>query len=705
MADGPYTTRALRAASAAPNCGAGECPNCDKTGLAALVVTPTVADENYAKDVHGTIAPLLQGVADPVLTASGYALRTLRKGYLMAFYQDNPKVSIEAAGQHGWTLAKVDAGGYMTPTRFDLVESGQDAKSEPFSCSRTAGYASALLFVIPHAKRAGRVWVAFSSHPWSKKVRDAYAGSEALRNQGMTCIDASKAACNRSIKLTAENISKAIADFTPKLDPKAFEGNPFPIRPMASEHQEGVALARKVSFLRDITNQLMRPETPDDVIAQATEAIGKSKTGFTIADAMIVAVPDPEGITTTTAQRRITLCNTAAEWVDNFKDGAKDARPYEKTGYWRLQSALSIKGLMDIIADPGRKAVAEAIKHQGLNGQPITRREYDAKIKSGQLPPNAGFMPDVFQDSVGGHVAPSSTGTLTVPTPDAIRGNTQAQQAEVTEKLVGTAQGMNWQKFLDTYQSKTKHDEQLLAKCELDHKAWLQSAAFTQLYEHQFDETNHADGKAYAICVNNCLMGGPMSEAAMDWWKDFLVEDPSVKRNLLVRALLGNQAPFFTWFKEIDQTSKTWDELKGLLDLVKESREHAKQAQEKANKAEAAMAAGGDPHAAADAAKTAKMASGGAEAIAGAMEETKDTAQQLLNTATAVAASKDKAGTLSDTLRIQLKKLSISLMGKSEQGLEAVKLQVPVDVFARLCRSMVAETENLLSRTSQAAGR
>lgn len=693
MADGPYTTRALQIAAHAPNCGIGECEKCDKAGLAALLVLPSVADPAYAAGVHDTIAPLLKGVADPVLTASGYVIRTLRRGYVMAYYADNPKASIEAGGQGGWTIARVDAGGYMMPTRFALVESGQDDKEESFACSRTAAYASALLFVIPNAQRAGNVWVAFSTHPWSKQVRDAYAGSEALRKQGMTCINASTATCERSIKLTTGNLSKAVADFTPNLDTTAFQGNPFPVRPLGAEFTTALDAAMRVSFLRDIATQTLRPESAADVVAQAKVAIERANNGFTLDNAMIVSLPDPEGITTTTAQRRITLCNTAAEWIDQFKDGGRDDWPYEKTGYWRLQSALTIEGLLKIIAAPGEKEAQEAAKHQDLNGKPITRTAYNAQIKAGTLPANAGFMPDTYQDSIGGHVTRSDMGTLTIPTPDAIRSHIQGLQNEVTQKLTGKAQGMNWEAFLDTYKQKVQQDKDRLARFELDHKAWLQSDSFQQLHEHNFDDTTLADGLPYARCINNCLMGGPLTKNAMAWWDPFLRPDPRLKNNLLVRAMLGNQQSFFGWFTQLDQVSKTWDELKGVLDLEKELREKAEHAEKEAR-------AGG-----AAAASTAKAASGVAMVAAQALEETQAITQQLITTASAVAAAKDEAGTLTDALRTQLKKLSISLMGKSREGLEAVKLQVPVEVFARLCRAMAGHTEELFSKAGEVAGR
>src|SRR5699024_5083431 len=77
----------------------------------------------------------------------------------------------------------------------------------------------------------------------------------------------------------------------------------------------------------------------DLLLSEANKALGKDGE-FTIDDAMIVGLPDPEGVTATAAQRRITLCNRAADWVQAFKDDLG-----QQNGHWRLQSALTVQGL------------------------------------------------------------------------------------------------------------------------------------------------------------------------------------------------------------------------------------------------------------------------------------------------------------------------------------------------------------------------
>ncbi|MEJ2715482.1 MAG: T6SS effector BTH_I2691 family protein [Acidihalobacter sp.] len=669
MAEGNrYSANAQKAASSASPCAAGKCPNCDKQGLAVLLTIPTLAETTYANSVRGTIAPLLDGTADPALAASGYVMRTLREGYVMAFYE-NDKLSPEIAAQGGWSLNRVHKGGYLTPARFAAAEAGTTAAEAPFSCSRVAGFASALLFTIPKAEHAGKVWVAFSSHPWSAKVREAYAADAAMRDKYMTCIEAAAGTCRRSLALTPDNLSKAVIDFVPQRDPKVLKGNPWPLRHLAADAEHlGRPLRENFPFLRDLLDTTLRPEDAADVYAQAEAAIGSSG-ALTIANAMIVGLADAEGVTTTAAQRRITLCNSAAEWIADFRDNQG-----EQNGYWRLQSALSIKGLLALVDNQASDHKKREAPYAHLQGKAVTRHEFDAMMSAHQLPKDARFAPDQRHTPAGAcpegmsvTYADPSRGTIDIPSAERIERDAAKLKQDIRDKLTAKARGMDWTKFLQTYENKVRDDKQRLARLELDHKAWLESDLFRHLYSVDFDDTALVDGLPYASCVNNCLMGGPMTDKALDWWSGFLAQDPSLKHNLLVRALLGNQTAFFGWFTQLSQKATTFDELKGLLDVVREAHAQGRSA--------------------------------------GSAQNADGLAQSLLMIATSVAAALDKAGTLGEGLRERLKRLGLSLMGKSEPGLKLYVLRVPLSVAARLWRSMAGATENVLAKSAEVGQR
>lgn len=219
-----YGSRANAAAATATACGGQGCPSCVKTGLPVLLVRPGLADAAYANARRKYVEPLLKGVADQKLTASGYVMRTLRKGYLHAYYEHPHTPELKQQG--GWQLFHVDEGGYLTPVA--LAAAGEDPKA--FYCKRTEAYAIAMLFVIPDAANTQRVWVGFSDHPWSEPVRKRYAANESLRSKRMACIDAKAGRAERSLPMSVLNIEECVADYKPKLaqtHPEALRGNPF----------------------------------------------------------------------------------------------------------------------------------------------------------------------------------------------------------------------------------------------------------------------------------------------------------------------------------------------------------------------------------------------------------------------------------------------------------------------------------------------
>lgn len=674
MPYGLITQRALEAAKHAPNVAAGKCPKCDKFGLALLVVRPGLADKRYADSVHGSIEPLLKGTADVPLTDAGYCLRSLRGGYLQAFYE-KPLVRIDAAAQGGWSIDRVDAGGYLTPTTYDREVPGGIHQAEPFACSRTAAYAQAALFVIPDAKRAGKVWIAFSSHPWSETVRKAYAGSTALRDQYMTCIDTDAMSCSRSLSLTVENIQQAVADFTPSLDPAVLEGNPFPRKPLADDDDAVQRALRLAPFLRKVADQSFRHDDAAAVHEQAGVVMREG--GFAPEQALIVSVADPEGVTTEAAQRRITLCHTANEWVAGFKDDKG-----QPNGYWRLQSAYAVRGLLKLMATPAAKDAAEHARYDpSLNLTTMDRATFERYQREGKLPSDAALVTTDFNETrMGQHPIDRhpAYGRVVMPTPDAIRRASVARMTTILEKLDGKARGLNWERFLETYEKKAKADQARLAQVEQDYRAWLDSAARKHLTSHDFDERDRADGLAYAECVNNLTLGGPITDNGMAWFKPLLGEDPTRKEAILTRALLGNQADFFGWFGERDQQTKSLDELKGILDLddvqrAKETLAHK------------------------------------AAAWSDMLKRRDYVAQALIVTANATSAGLLKTGQLSDAFSRRLQTLARMLVAKSantgKDAAQLLKLQVPYSVGTHLWHAMLDVREQMFPGAAQAGSR
>lgn len=710
---GPISNQAFKVSASTPNCQFSGCPKCDNQGLALLVVRPGLANRHYAAQHAGSTSTLTAGMGLPELTAAGYVMRTLRQGYLMQFFPDNHEITVDAAAQSGWRVHRVDEGGYLTPATFGTVDLASE--DEGFACSRTEGYAGAMLLTIPHPKSAGTVWIAFSSHPWSKPVRDFYASaSDADRQRMMTRIDATNAKSNRSVELRVESLQSAVLDYVPAVPPVALEGTPFPRRMLAGD---GWVDLKEFGFLTNTFSTMKRQETASDVQMRATAAMGLSTGNADGGKPMIVGVPDPEGNTTEAAQRRITLSNTAAEWIDGIQ-GKWDpsANRATKPGYRCLQSALSIKGLLIQMNEEGERRKQAEAAYADLDGKAVTRMDFNAMMKAGQLPKDAQFIygnVDARSEAAGS--IDFINGTIRIPADQDIN----ATAKKVKEKLTATIRdsrhvSYNWEKFLETYADKVDADKKVLPKLELDHEAWLQSDARKQLTTKNFDEHTRADGLPYAMCVANMTLGGPMTDDAVGWWKDFLTEDPNAKDNILVRAMLGNQQDFYSWITDIDQESKGWDEAKGVADILIEARNKRKEAEVMA----AHRAAGGHGEAATQTGTTANGQAGahggtgskagtdthaqGAAAVAATEEEAlvaavgakrvadlEFAAQTLLSTISSLAAKLDKAQQLSDGLRGKLRLLGIAMMEKMTDGLKLYKVTLPLNVVSRIWRHMV----------------
>ncbi len=560
-----YTANAQSAAALSKPCGGSGCPACVKAGLPVLLVRPGLADKKYADAHKDAIAPLLAGVADPQLTASGYVMRTLRQGYLYAYYEKWPAGQIQK--QKGWEVFRVDDGGYLTP--IPLEAAGTPASE--FACQRSESYATAMLYVIQDAKNVGKVWVGFSSSPWSENTRRLYSSNEKRRNQRMACIDASSGSAQRGKALTADNIVQCVADYDPKLEPVVLKGNPFPRRIPAKEGQTNGANAQPSPTAMDaVANSKLfpgakakaRPEDAALVQRQAQDLIARiPNKPYTDKNLLIVSVPDAEGVTTEAAQLRITLCNTANEWAS--EPGKAD----------RLRSALQIEGMYKLIEQSGEDRKTKNAKFAHLNDKKVTHKEFEAMKEAGQLPEEAWFSPDqnMTPNPLGITVEDPNNGTIVIPGAKQIDYQTSDMLKKFEDGLSKQGAKLAYRQFLATYRARVDADEKRLKELEKDYGAWLQSDARKLVTTCDFDENTPVDGVHYCACVANVTLGGPITDQGQDWFKPFLSEDPNDKEALLTRALLGNQASSFAWYTALDPrdvAAKIEEKAKDVLDLV-----------------------------------------------------------------------------------------------------------------------------------------
>ncbi|NWC11979.1 hypothetical protein HX776_24650, partial [Pseudomonas agarici] len=121
-----------------------------------------------------------------------------------------------------------------------------------------------------------------------------------------------------------------------------------------------------------------RPERASDLMAQA-QALCEAG-GYSLSDVNIVCLPDAVGITHEAAVLRSTLCNRASLWLSRQPEGS-----------WRLQTAMSIEGLLREIDARGEARKAQLAEYAEYQGKPITRQAFEDAKKAASLPPDAQF--------------------------------------------------------------------------------------------------------------------------------------------------------------------------------------------------------------------------------------------------------------------------------------------------------------------------
>lgn len=139
------------------------CPNCIKFGFPILPVRYAVANNaaEVEKKAPALNAPFGLGVQDIALAEESaiYTLRLLRNGYLYVFNEVRSQ----------WKAYQVDSVADLT--EFDIEDSPppQDNTAQAV-CSRHGTQILAKCIIVPDAKQAGALWLAFSANPWTPAV-------------------------------------------------------------------------------------------------------------------------------------------------------------------------------------------------------------------------------------------------------------------------------------------------------------------------------------------------------------------------------------------------------------------------------------------------------------------------------------------------------------------------------------------------------
>ncbi len=566
-----YSSNAITAARRTKTCGAGGCASCVKSGLPVLLTRPGLAEARYAARSAVQTRQLMAGLSAPDLKFSDYVMRALRTGYVYVYYQ-TPAMHALIGGE-GWEAYAVDEAGYVSP--IPLENPPLPEEMPRFSCERAAGYAAAMLINIKEPSRAGEVWIGFSEVPLSVKVRQNYAADPELLNQRFTRLNASTGQSSRALALTDGAIQGAIADYDVERGRmlEGLRGNPH--RPGQVALDKNGKVPEKPASEDAQTEE--RRESAKDVAAAAAAIAGASRDPAA-RQPLILGVSDPVGMAHEAAHLRLTLPSKAVTWLMAQEDGAR-----------RLQTAVTLVGLQQMLVEQARVREADfrdrnppAMSAMDLRAEMITKTEFEARQKAGIVPSSASWSPLAIPMNGPWGKGVASSGQNGYGTVHVAGGAFEADALELIDKIKKKASGktrdtvtgksLGWEDYLKEFGRYSAEDKALRKHIQGDHRDLLSWNGRKLVTGFDFDETSPEDGIYYSQVVANLLHGGPIDDEAVEWYADFVKDDPSNKDNLLVRAMLGNQKDAFEqfsgWSVEEGQRNKATEVLNNLLDLA-----------------------------------------------------------------------------------------------------------------------------------------
>ncbi|WP_279432454.1 T6SS effector BTH_I2691 family protein [Xanthomonas oryzae] len=258
----------------------------------------------------------------------------------------------------------------------------------------------------------------------------------------------------------------------------------------------------------------------------------------------------------------MTQCNSAKRWLYD-KNKQSEQRP------WRLQTALSIEGLLKEIDERNNAAKQnlQELQQRGMGGKKVTRAEFDRMIKNKELPPGTYFQESGRVTESGEYIPDFSKGTIVLQNGHGLDQDTAKLKQQVLDKLKSKEGAYPFRDFLQRYTAMVEADLKKLAQVELDHQVWIQSAARKLVTDNDCAQQIRMDGLHFASLVADITNGGAMTDKGLEWYSAFLSDDPEHKEALLTRALLGNQDAFHKAFK----ATKLHKEAKNLFKLFEDA--------------------------------------------------------------------------------------------------------------------------------------
>lgn len=211
------------------------CEYCDKRGV-------PIFPARYAVALPNANAPALTNKPSVALpdASSQYTLRALRSGYLYVYDEARKR----------WDDYFVTEDGYFFKTSTQAKGQPLVLPKKPFSCPDEGHRAIASCITIPDAKRATKVWLAFSDGQWTEAVRKRHDSAD-YRKKHMRCVDVKAYSASIDAKhcLPIKDAGSKIAEYA--LDKaalgKAVGFSPVPLASRKGHAERLIAEAEKLA--------------------------------------------------------------------------------------------------------------------------------------------------------------------------------------------------------------------------------------------------------------------------------------------------------------------------------------------------------------------------------------------------------------------------------------------------------------------------
>lgn len=516
-----------------------QCKNCNKEGLAILPVRYSVVPKK-------TISTLPSGLGAKVTDVSiqhhQYALRVLRQGYVYVYYERHPSnVLIK------WETYGVSEAGYLWKMNSHLHMA--PAPSDP-TCARSGHNLPASVIVIPNPEKCGKVWIAFSDHPWSGEIYKEFQLHPASRARRMQPFEPEKWLSSgkypHCLPATESDINQVL-EYDPSFDP-AWLNESSGFKGFTAKNGS----AGQAKLEREVSRYPVRMRKGESAqLVKVMNEIGTSGEGPSKKPALI-ALWDAIGIT--------------HELNNFFAEPLAWANQYQIEREFQIDGMMSIDNLKKLLADHATRVQARnRALYNKLEVRPrnIAERRARAASMSADMQTREQDINDTLEYLEKNEIAQSlgyddqltraywETPSQRSATIAGIRRDVEklvVEREKAQERIVNN----EWEKcrkkldmrayneFKSEFEKFENRLQKLMDQRSEDLIAWLQSGPFLDALT-EFSRRDLLDGIAFENHVGEAIYGinrTAAGRAKLDAW---IKEMKASEGNLIWRTLARNQ--------------------------------------------------------------------------------------------------------------------------------------------------------------------